>query len=207
MKVLIVGKTRMNNGVCVGGLNLETNTNVRLLNTGGINQPRNTDFMLGQVWEMDYHNRHDIVSPHVEDVIIDRKELTENEIDTRQYLIENNLVNYRGNINNIFDGNMHWTESGSGYVLPDGPMQNKSVIFWESDRDLLRHDFNEKIRYRYSNPLFEDPKYISFVGFQDAIDPIPTGSIIRFSLSRPFPPEGSPIRIPRGCYLQLSGWY
>ena len=52
MEVLIVSKTRMNNNfACVGGLVLENNTFVRLLNPGRFNQSVNGPFNIGDVFD------------------------------------------------------------------------------------------------------------------------------------------------------------
>jgi hypothetical protein len=67
-KVLIVAKTHMNNAACVGGLTRDTNRSIRLLRLDCSNQPINTNFDVGQVWELDYYP-----SPHVEDIIVTRE--------------------------------------------------------------------------------------------------------------------------------------
>ena len=57
MEVLIVSKTHMTNAVCVGGLVLADNRYVRLLNPGNYNQPTDTDFEVGEVWDLTFTNR------------------------------------------------------------------------------------------------------------------------------------------------------
>lgn len=74
-KIIIVSKTHMKNTFCVGGITTKGNY-VRLLNAGGHNQPMNTDFEVGQIWDIEYIKRTDITPPHVEDIIITSKKLT-----------------------------------------------------------------------------------------------------------------------------------
>jgi hypothetical protein len=118
---------------------------------------------------------------------------------------ERDLIDWTGHIDNLYDGLLNWTDSGSGYISENGEMPSQSVGFWTPNRDLVKVTFGQKIKYRFPNG--RDFRNISYVGYQDSIDEIEAGSIIRVSLSRIFPPENSDIQIPRGYYLQLSGWY
>jgi hypothetical protein len=105
----------------------------------------------------------------------------------------------------LFDGLLHWTNSGTGYVPVNAQLPNQSVGFWISDRDLIRVEFDQKVRFRYPNG--NSYRNISYVGYQETIGNIPAGTILRVSFSRIFPPQNSPIQAPQGYYLQLSGWY
>ncbi|MBA2680911.1 MAG: hypothetical protein H0U76_21260, partial [Ktedonobacteraceae bacterium] len=51
-RVLIVAKTYMQTGVCIGGLTRETNKSVRLLAVNGSHQSTDTSLDVGQVWDM-----------------------------------------------------------------------------------------------------------------------------------------------------------
>jgi len=206
MEVLIVSKTHMTNAACVGGLVLADNRYIRLLNPGNYNQPTDTDFEIGDIWELQFINRSPVHPPHVEDVIITSKKFLHSVGNMPTVLEQQNIIDWRGHINNVFGGLLHWTHSGTGYIPEAGPMPDKSVGFWVPEKDLIRVVFeNNKTRFRYPNGAVY--RNISYVGFQDTNDTIPAGTIIRLSLSRIFPPEGSSIQAPRGYYLQLSGWY
>ena len=205
MEVLIVSKTHMSSMACVGGLVLSTDRLIRLLNQGNYNQPGDTDFKVGDIWDINFVNRVPVHPPHIEDVIIISKTYIGEIKSISEYLNTYNLINWRGHINNLFGGLLHWTNSGTGYIPVNGPLPNQSVGFWVADRDLIKVEFDQKVRYRYPNG--NNYRNISYVGYQDTIDKIPAGTILRVSFSRIFPPENSQITTPRGYYLQLSGWY
>ncbi|MFH1320564.1 MAG: hypothetical protein ABII90_07920 [Bacteroidota bacterium] len=63
----------------------------------------------------------------------------------------------------------------------------------------MRKDYNDKVRYSY--PIRW--RNISYVGFQNPVDKIPAGTLVRISLARWWSPNEDEER----CYLQLSGWY
>lgn len=206
MEVLIVSKTHMSTMVCVGGLLLNNNRYVRLLNPGNYNQSADTRFEVGDVWDLNFTNRPTLLPPHIEDVIITNKNFVRRIEDISAFLKQLNIIDWNGHIDHLYGGLLHWTGSGTGYIPRDSNMPIQSVGFWISNRELYRASFeNNKVRYRYPNG--SDYRNISYVGCQEAIATIPVGTILRVSLSRLFPPENSEITAPRGYYLQLSGWY
>lgn len=206
MEVLIVSKTHMSNAACVGGLVLENNRYVRLLNNGNYNQPTDTEFEVGDIWNINFTNRTSIHPPHIEDVVIFNKSFVRKVDDMPTFIRSRNTIDWNGHINNLFDGLLNWTNSGTGYIPADGQMPTKSVGFWVADKDLIRVTFdNNKTRFRYPNGA--NYRNVSYVGYQETIATIPSGTILRVSLSRIFPPDNSDINAPKGFYLQLSGWY
>jgi hypothetical protein len=205
MEVLIVSKTHMTHSYCVGGLVLSNNRYVRLLNLGNYNQPMDTNFTIGDVYEINFTNRQDINPPHIEDVIILSKTFLRKIDNVFEFLNRIKLIDWNGHLDEVFDGKLKFTPSGTGYIPIEGPLPSKSVGFWVTNKDLVRVEFENKTRYRFPNG--SDYRNISYVGCQNTIATIPAGTIIRVSLSRVFPPENSQINSPRGYYLQLSGWY
>lgn len=205
MEVLIVSKTHMANAACVGGLVLENNRYIRLLNPGDQNQPADTPFNVGDVFDLSFTNRLTIQPPHIEDVIVTRQRFVRTIDDMASFIRERDLVDWNGHINNLFDGLLDWTQNGSGYIPAAGEMPQQSVGFWIADRNLECAPFNGKVRYRYPNG--HNFRSVTYVGYQDRLETIPAGTILRVSLSRIFPRGDSDINVPRGYYLQLSGWY
>lgn len=205
MEVLIVSKTHMSTMVCVGGLLLNNNRYVRLLNPGNYNQPADTRFEVGDVWDLNFTNRPTLLPPHIEDVIITDKTFIRRIEGISAFLKQRNIIDWNGHIDHLYRGLLHWTGSGTGYIPRDSTMPSQSVGFWISDHDLVRVIFDTKVKYRYPNG--GSYRSISYVGCQETISTIPAGTILRVSLSRLFPPENSEIAAPRGYYLQLSGWY
>ena len=195
----------MTSAACVGGMVVSNSRSVRLLINGGYNQPADTDFEVGDIWDIKFSNRTNLHPPHVEDVIVSSKSFVHRVNDLDDFLEQRNLIDWEGHINNLYGGLLHWTNSGSAYIPSDGELPEQSVGFWKSNRALVKSVFNDKTRYSYPNG--RDYRHITYVGFQDSINSIPAETIIRVSLSRIFPPDGSTINVPKGYYLQLSGWY
>lgn len=208
MEVLIVSKTYMASAFCVGGLVLENDRYVRLLNEGIVNQPLwdEPGFEIGDIWDIDFDDSPILHPPHIEDVIISNKTFLRKIADVSGFLTIRQVIDWSGHIDNVFDGLLNWTSNGTGYIPTEGELPKRSVGFWVADRNLYSRVFSQsRIKYRYPN----DANYrnITYVGTQETIAQIPAGTMIRVSLSRLFPSEDSKLTIPRGYYLQLSGWY
>lgn len=202
MDVIIVSKTHMTNAACVGGV-LANGKFVRLLNSDGYNQDSDTDIEVGEVYTISFSEREDKTPPHIEDILVHSMtyKFTFESIDKMvEYLTSKLKVKiWKGSSDVLFDGNLQWTSGGSGYISESGGVPNNSVGFWIPDKDLKRNDFNEKVRYSY--PIRW--RNISYVGFQNPVDKIPAGTLVRVSLARWWSPNEDEER----CYLQLSGWY
>jgi len=202
MDVIIVSKTHMSNAACVGGV-LANGRFVRLLDSNGYNQDSDTELEVGDVYTITFSERNDIRPPHVEDILLNSMEhkFTFSTIEKMvEYLTDKLKVNiWRGSTEVLFDGKLQWTSGGSGYISESGNIPDNSVGFWIPDRNLTRNDYNEKVRYSY--PIRW--RNISFVGFQNPVDNIPAGTLVRVSLARWWSPNEDEER----CYLQLSGWY
>lgn len=202
MKILILSKTIMGDRCCVGGMSLEDGTYVRLLNRNEYGQDCN-DFNPREVWEMTLI-KAPIIEPHIEDVYVVDKTFLKNleeEVSILDIIENFNIPIWEGGPDNLFDGVLEWTVSGSGYVeKPNLP--NHSVGFWISDRDLIMYEFITEdkvdVRYRYSNVY--PKRNFKFVGAMAPIDRIPKGTLLRVSLAKWWKGQEK-------CYLQLSGWY
>jgi hypothetical protein len=205
MEILIVSKTRMRGAVCVVGLVLSNNRYVRLLNPGGCHQPTDTTFEVGDIYDIDF--KHSMSSPpHVEDVIICSKTFVRKIDNMASFLLQKDVIDWKGHIDNLFNGLLSWTEKGTGYIPEKGTLPKQSVGFWIADKDIVLNSFDgSKFRYKY--PDEKKLRNLVYVGYQNSIELIPAGTILRVSLSRIFPPISSEISVPRGYYLQLSGWY
>jgi len=202
MDVIIISKTHMSNAACVGGV-LANGRFVRLLNSDGYNQDSDTDIEVGEVYTISFSERTEKRPPHIEDILVHSmtyKFAFENIGKMVEYLKEKLKIKiWKGSSDVLFDGNLQWTSGGSGYISENGGIPTCSVGFWIPDKDLTRKDFNDKVRYSY--PLRW--RNISYVGFQNPVDLIPAGTLVRVSLARWWSPNEDEER----CYLQLSGWY
>jgi|SRR5690554_1221227 len=202
MDVIIVSKTHMSSAACVGGV-LANGRFVRLLDSDGYNQDSETDLEVGDVYTITFSERTEKTPPHVEDILVHTMEhkFTFSSIEKMvEYLTDKLKVKiWRGSTEVLFDGNLEWTSGGSGYISESGEIPKNSVGFWVPDKDLNRKDYNEKVRYSY--PIRW--RNISYVGYQNPVNNIPAGTLVRVSLARWWSPNEDEER----CYLQLSGWY
>src|SRR4051812_15215149 len=115
MNVLIVSKTQMNPGCCVGGLILENNRSVRLLPKTGHNQPVNTPFEIGQVWDLQLEEVGETRPPHTEDIRVLKSVYVESVSNLSSFLMKRVPI-FLPNPKQLFDGLIRFTSNGSGYI-------------------------------------------------------------------------------------------
>ena len=201
MRCLIVSKTEAGREVCVGALTVD-GTNVRLTEHPGSHfMPADTPFEIGQVWEISYTPRQDVVPPHVEDVLVNSQEFSTTVPDMVQVLT--GLVNpWRGSVANLFDGKIDGpTSNGSLYIQDNLPEQ--SVGFWLPDKDVSGSYTPGLSRFYYKYETYRIP----YVGVaHPPPDRISAGTLVRVSLARWYKPPDA-INFPERCYLQISGSY
>lgn len=203
-RVLIVAKTHMKSGVCLGGLTRAQNRGVRLLPPNRPHYPADTQFEVGQVWDMEFHNAAGVEPPHVEDVFVTREKFVAQVPNIREILLAR-IHPWQGGPEQLYDGLLR-ISGGKGYISEHNAIPAMSTGFWIADQPLnlkytLEHD-HIKPMYRLSGSTIA--LTIPFVGFAEPIKQIPAGTLLRVSLARWFDQNG---RIERRCYLQLSGWY
>lgn len=208
-RVLIVAKTRMGGAaVCVGGLTCDTNKSIRLLRPGGSNQPINTNFDVGRVWELDFHEPTKVTIPHVEDVIVTRERYIGQQSNLRTILMQR-VQYWQGKLQRLFDGLLAF-ENMRGYISRSTGIPKSSTGYWYPDKSLTLAYRNEKPYYQTKYDIlvghnrYEGTLSIPYVGFVDPIQQIPTDALIRVSLARWWK---NPDMSEERCYLQLSGWY
>ncbi|PHQ29390.1 dual OB domain-containing protein [Leeuwenhoekiella nanhaiensis] len=205
MDVIIVSKTHMSNAACVGGI-LANGRFVRLLNSDGYNQDSDTDLEVGDVFTITFSERTDKRPPHVEDILVYSLEhkfsfpSIEKMVDYLTVKLKVRI--WKGSPDILFDGKLNWTNSGSGYINEENGICKNSVGFWISDRDLTKKIFYDKTRYNYPNT--NGWRSLPFVGYGNAVENIPAGTLMRVSLARWWDTNGT---TEERCSLQLSGWY
>jgi hypothetical protein len=96
-----------------------------------------------------------------------------------------------------------WTGNGNGYISEGKGVPDHSTGFWIPDQDLIF----ENGHYSYLIKLggIKLKRSLKYVGFENPIAVIPSGTKVRVSLAKWWHPED--IVIEDRCYLQLSGWY
>jgi hypothetical protein len=199
MEVLIVSRTRMRNGVCCGGLNLQNGEFVRLHNERGGNLSVDAPFQIGQVYNLNYQTAWNVrPRPHVEDKQIQPFYQLLRHLTTVELIHTiDRIVNVpSGDIDVLFDGMLNHS-SYAAYVSPCN-VPNHSVCFWRPNAPLYKLEFMGRVRYRFNN------NNISYVGFQSPVNIIPAGTLLRMSLANWWSPDDI---TEKRCYLQLSGWF
>ncbi len=199
--VLIVSRTQMANGICVGAIEENTRELVRLHSDKGANLPADAPYQIGDRWNVSLQTSWRVrPRPHVEDkdttFISFINNVGINGI--KQYINTHNLGNrlIYGDVNGTFEGCLRF-EGTKNYINRDR-IPAFSTQFWITDRDLIHRVAFNKHYYMYGIHR------IKFVGFQDCVNIIPAGTIIRLSLANWWNGDGSG---EERCYLQLSGWY
>lgn len=202
MNTIIVSKTRMQNSyICVGGIILDKLQSIRLLNTDGGNQPCNTPFNIGDIWDISgqFPAPNQIKAPHTEDYYVHRMKYVTKHPDIISFL-RDNVKMVSGRPNALFGGLLRNTNNGNGYIS-QWNIPSYSTEFWMPDKDLI---YDNKY-YGYNQQL--GIKNIKYVGCVPPIPIILANTIVRVSLARWWKPDDSDASFEPRCYLQISGWY
>ena len=205
MEILIVSKTQMSSGVCVGGITTKGEF-VRLLDSNGHNQPFNCQYKIGQIYDVTFTRRENPDPPHIEDILCTKAEYKEdlsNSTKMIDFLNQKNAFICKGNINCLFDKSLKYTNKGHGYINAAKIPQN-SVAFWITDKELIKESDSKYYQYKDKNPWIT-PVSIKYVGLETPPNIIPKGTLLRMSLARWWSPNIN--EVENRCYLQLSGWY
>jgi hypothetical protein len=204
MEVLILSKTHMHGGkCCVGGI-ARDGRYVRLMTATGENQSDNTELAPRQVWEIEFVGKQGLVPPHIEDVLIQSKKIKgtlKPEAKILDFVKNAKATVWEGEPDVLFDNMLKWTDNGSGYINKSA-LPAHSVGFWIADKDLEKTIYYDKPRYRYRSS--KGWRSIPYVGFDEPIEVIPAGTLIRVSLARWWDTKGT---TDFRCPLQISGWY
>ncbi len=207
--VLIVSKTKMkNNKVCVGGIDLDNNRSVRLLDSNGNHfDTNNCPFEKTMQTYFITYQPHPRQLPHYEDIIITSYNKTYNTFDRTELLSAINKAKIPfivGSLRHTFEGKLKQTPNNTLFISQDA-ISNHSTCFWICDSDLQKKDINERIRFSYYDNFYHQYYTLPYVGFDIIPSVIPKGTLIRLSLANWWAPISSSNE-PR-CYLQLSGIY
>jgi hypothetical protein len=203
MEVLIVAKTNMKDTACIGAFELATKKNIRLLTQDAKNQPKEVNFNVGDIWDIEYTPRQAITAPHYEDVLVSSHKFVRKQDKLNTFLL-NNAPIWRGGTNVLFDGLLKFDHNSSGYINNKGGVPKQSVGFWLPDKDIELTIFQDKRHYFYF--VDNGVNSIPYVGYQKLIETIKQGTIIRISLARWWKVPIVSVTELR-CYCQLSGWY
>jgi hypothetical protein len=200
--VVILGKTRMGCGVCVGGAIEATGLPVRLLPRNGICHKQSTPFRIGEVWEMSLRPRPGLDPPHTEDHD-EWGAKRAGEVPDLFGFITRMARPHIGEPPGLFGGLLRFRSTGSAYLPKVGPRPPGSIAFWQTPRALVHAEYEGRHRYRLAG---QPPLTVTYVGFEPPLPVIPAGSIVRLSLARWWANPNTPAE-GEVCSLQLSGWF
>ena len=203
MKVLIVAKTRRGTGACVGGITADGHSVRLVARDAASNEHAGLEYEVGEVWDVEFFPDPNIVPPHVENVLVQRAQKLRRSEKVRE-TIGRFLPPVRGGPEKLFDGLAQVTASGGLYIAQRGGVPRRSTMFWLPDRPLRIDCEGKRIRYRY--PQKNGGRTLTFVGFQEPLAEIPSGTLLRVSLAHRWRPQDKPDEEWR-CFVQLSGWF
>lgn len=199
--ILIVSRTQMRNGVCVGGINERTGELVRIHNERGGNLPADAPYQIGDRWDMNVATAWNVRErPHVEDKQTSpiRKINNVGIAGIIDFVKSHNLGSRLtvGDLSQAFEGCL--VLQGTKNFVNHANTPSFSTQFWIADTDLIHTESFDK-HYFYYNRI-----RIKYVGYQPIVSRISAGTIIRLSLANWWDGDGSG---EDRCYLQISGWY
>src|SRR5512133_2883344 len=202
-RVLVVAKTRQGAHACIGGITAEGQS-VRLVAAdAAVNEHAGMDYAVGEVWEVDLRPADKLVPPHVENVVVWARHRLGTAADPIAS-IEQRMPPVSGGIEALYSGLGLAASNGALYIAERGGVPAFSTMFWRPDQPLWRCDDGKRIRYRY--PAAGGDRTLVFVGFQEPVEAIPAGTLLRVSLAHWWRPEEDDDGELR-CYMQLSGWF
>ncbi len=149
MKVLIVAKTRMGSGSCIGAIS-ETHNSVRLVHPNPENVPNfNAEYEIGDLWDISSNtDATERPEPHVEDIVVHAKEWLQH-IDDCVPTIAKYMSPKLGSPENLFDGLTQVTGFGAMYITERTGVPKYSTMFWRPDKPLILDRTGKRLRYRY----------------------------------------------------------
>ncbi|MDE0018323.1 MAG: DNA helicase RecQ [Candidatus Poribacteria bacterium] len=208
MRVLIVAKTRMGAGACIGAIT-ETGESVRLVPyNADPHDGANNEYNVGDIWEITAEPVPEtaLIPPHNENIIVREKHRLRITKETKSLVstIELLMPPKTGHPRELYEGLLKSTGSGSLYIAVDGDIPSYSTMFWRPDQPLTRDTEGRRIRYRY--PTKNGGYTLTFVGFQEPLETIPAGTLLRVSLAHRWRPKDQPDAEERH-YVQISGWF
>lgn len=211
MRIVIVGKTKMKGGVCVGGVVEDTGQAVRLIPKGASCNPKDTDFEVGEVWELDIKPRPHTTPPHTEDHDILRPGTFVGEIEDLDEWLRENVEPWQGDRTAPFNGTLHFRDNGTAYVLQGGDLPDCSTGFWILPNKLVYDPFvkgtgEEVPYYRLASTKPIKFPYVGLLPVAQLPKVLPAGTLVRLSLAHTWPNAPQPENRDK-FFLQLSGWY
>lgn len=147
-KISIVSRTRMRGSrVCVGGIDLDNNRPVRLLDPDGYHEDEaECPYEIEDIWECNYVRNPKRPAPHLEDSNVNERSLFQTKAcktaeDFMNTLSAHGIRIFRGSIDSCFDGCLVY--DGRRYYVDEDNVPQYSTCFWINDFRLKNNDFSK----------------------------------------------------------------
>ena len=206
MRVLIVAKTRMGGGACIGAIT-EKGESVRLIPyNADPHDGANNEYEVGDIWEITGAPETPLKPPHNENFVVRKKsrlhttKAPKDLVSTIELLMPPKI----GHPRELYEGLLQNTESGRLHIAKQSGIPSYSTTFWRTDQPLTLDTEKQRLRYRY--PTENGGCTFTFAGFQEPPETIPVGTLLRVSLAHWWRPEDKP-EVEERCYAQISGWF
>lgn len=207
MDVIIAGITRAYGRHCIGAFDIASGARLRLsppptgangtyLNPEDQFWPIGHSFQLGSVWDITGYPATGTRPPHLEDYILTNHRFIKYQ-DLNSYMLKRQQ-RWHGSMQNAFERKLTMS-NGKFYTLDTNP-PSQSTGEWLSDRIFTLQSNSSGNRYVFT--ALARTCSVAYVGTQVPLATIPEGTLIRFSLAKPW--KGTGMSEYR-CYLQLSG--
>ncbi len=206
MRVLIVAKTRMGSGACIGAIT-EKGESVRLIPyNADPHDGANREYEVGDIWEISAEPEISLIPPHNENFVVHKKSRIRTAKDMKDLVstIELLMPPKIGHPRELYEGLLQNTESGRLHIAKQSGILPYSTTFWRTDQPLPLDIEKQKPRYRY--PTENGGCTFTFGGFQEPLETIPADTLLRVSLAHWWRPEDKP-EVEERCYAQISGWF
>lgn len=203
MRVLIVAKTRMGNGACIGAIT-EKGESVRLIPfNADVHDGANREYEIGGIWEISAKPAASVIPPHHENIVVyEKRHLhTVRELESAIELLMPPSI---GHPRELYEGLLQMSRSGALYIAEKSGIPPYSTTFWRPDQGLNRDTDSRRVRYRY--PTADGGCTLTYVGFQEPLETIPAGTLVRVSLAQWWKPIDRTDDEER-CHAQISGWF
>lgn len=210
MRVVIIAKTKMRGGVCIGAIAESTGQSLRLIPMGDHCHPTDTELEVGDVWDLDLRPRPGARAPHVEDHDVLRPGRFVGEIGDLGEWIRARITPWRGERTCLYGGVVEFRGNGTAYIPASGALPSCSTGFWELPQPMVFEPFTKShgeqvpyFRLRGSSPV--KLKYVGTLVPSTLPPELPARTLVRLSLAHLWPT--APREEDRDKYfLQLSGW-
>ncbi len=206
MRVLIVAKTRMGRGACIGGIT-ETGESVRLIPLDADpHDGANREYEVGEIWEIMGEPETELTPPHNENFVVHKKHRLHTTKNMKDLVsaIELLMPSEAGGPLQLYEGLLQTTSNNRLYIAKQSGVPPYSTTFWTTDKPLTLETDEQKLRYRY--PTENGGYLLTFGGFQKPLETIPANTLVRVSLAHWWCPDNTR-HVELRCYTQISGWF